>query len=100
MLFGFSHKLEIYTPKAQRRWGYFVLPILHRDRLAGRADLAFDRRAGRLIAHAIHREPRGPRGDGIARALRRELERLARWQSATDIELRLVPDAWRVGLAA
>jgi uncharacterized protein len=99
-LFGFAHKLEIYTPKAQRRWGYFVLPILHRDRLAGRADLAFDRRAGRLVAHAIHREPRGPRGDGVARALRRELERLARWQGASEIELRAVPDAWRAGLAA
>jgi hypothetical protein len=99
-LFGFAHRLEIYTPKAQRRWGYFVLPILHRDRLAGRADLAFDRRAGRLVAHAIHREPRGPRGSGIARAVRRELERLARWQGATEIELRQVPDAWRAGLAA
>ena len=93
-LFGFSHRLEIYTPKAKRRWGYFVLPILHGDRLIGRADLAIDRRRGRLVAHAVHREPDAPRGKAVARAIRRELERLASWQGAGELELREVPDAW------
>jgi uncharacterized protein len=93
-LFGFSHRLEIYVPRAQRRWGYFVLPILHRDRLIGRADLAMDRRANRLVAHAIHREPRAPRGVTVARAIRRALERLAEWRGAGDLELREVPAAW------
>ena len=93
-LFGFSHRLEIYTPKAKRRWGYFVLPILHHDRLIGRADLAIDRKANRLVAHAIHREPDAPRGKAVARAITRELERLARWQGAGDLELREVPEAW------
>jgi uncharacterized protein YcaQ len=96
-LFGFSHRLEIYTPKAKRRWGYFVLPILHHDRLIGRADLAIDRRANRLVAHAIHREPDAPRGKAVARSIRRELERLATWQGADDLELGEVPDAWPLG---
>ena len=96
-LFGFTHRLEIYTPKAKRRWGYFVLPILHHDRLIGRADLAIDRKANRLVAHAIHREPDSPRGKAVARAIRRELERLAKWQGAGDLELRDVPDAWPLG---
>jgi uncharacterized protein len=93
-LFGFSHKLEIYTPKAKRQWGFFVLPILHGDRLIGRADLAVDRGAGRLIAHAIYSEPTAPRGKAVIRAIRRELERLAAWQRAGDLELRAVSDAW------
>ena len=96
-LFGFSHRLEIYTPKAKRRWGYFVLPILHHDRLIGRADLAIDRKANRLVAHAIHREPDAPRGKAVARAIRRELERLAKWQGAAELELREVPAAWPLG---
>jgi hypothetical protein len=96
-LFGFSHRLEIYVPKAKRRWGYFVLPILHHDRLIGRADLAIDRKAGRLVAHAVHREPDAPRGKAVARAIRRELERMASWQGAGDLELREVPDAWPLG---
>jgi uncharacterized protein len=93
-LFGFSHRLEIYTPKAKRQWGYFVLPILHGDRLIGRADLAMDRKAGRLIAHAIHSEPGAPRGKSIAGSIRRELERLARWQGAKDLDVRVAPPAW------
>jgi uncharacterized protein len=95
-LFGFTHRLEIYVPRAKRQWGYFVLPILHGDRLVGRADLAIDRRAGRLVAHAVHREPDAPRGAGIGRAVRRELERLAAWQGAADLELRAVPAEWRL----
>jgi uncharacterized protein YcaQ len=71
-----------------------VLPILHEDRLIGRADLAVDRKRERLVAHAIHREPDAPRGKTVARAIRRELERLAKWQGAGDLELREVPAAW------
>jgi uncharacterized protein YcaQ len=93
-LFGFSHRLEIYTPKAKRRWGYFVLPILHGDRLIGRADLRMDRKAGRLVAPAIHREEGAPRGKTIARAVRRELERLARWQGAGEVEIQTAPAGW------
>ena len=96
-LFGFTHRLEIYTPKAKRRWGYFVLPILHQERLIGRADLAVDRKRATLVAHAIHREPDAPRGKAIARAIARELERLASWQGATELELREIPDAWPLG---
>jgi uncharacterized protein len=99
-LFGFSHRLEIYTPRAKRRWGYFVLPVLDGDRLVARADLALDRKAGRLVVHAVHAEPRVPRGKRLPRAIRRELERLAAWRGASEIEVRTAPDAWRPVLAA
>jgi uncharacterized protein YcaQ len=98
-LFGFSHRLEIYTPKAKRRWGYFVLPILHNERLIGRADLRMDRKSGRLIAPAIHREDKAPKGKAIATAIRRELERLAAWQGASDIEVQQVPSEWSNSIA-
>jgi uncharacterized protein YcaQ len=78
-LFGFDHRLEIYVPAPQRRWGYYVLPILHGERLVARADLRLDRGTGRLRVLSLHHEP-GRRAPG---AVRVALERLAAWRGAT-----------------
>jgi uncharacterized protein YcaQ len=61
-LFGFRYRLEIYVPKAKREYGYFVLPILHGDRLVGRIDPVFERARRKLVVNAAHWEPDVPRG--------------------------------------
>lgn len=53
-LFGFEHVFEMYKPAAQRRWGFFALPVLHDDRLVGKVDAAADRTASVLRVHAVH----------------------------------------------
>lgn len=57
-LFGFDHRLEIYVPALQRRWGYYVLPILHRERIIARADLRLDGEPGGSVLRvlALHRD--------------------------------------------
>jgi uncharacterized protein YcaQ len=76
-LFDFDYQLEMYKPAAKRQWGYFALPVLHRDRLIGKVDAIADREAGVLQVHAIHEDE--PFSKAAAAAVRRELKDLARW---------------------
>jgi len=76
-LFDFEYTLEMYKPKANRRWGYFALPILHDDRLVGKVDATADREASVLRVHAIHQDVRFTRT--MTKAVRSELEDLASW---------------------
>ena len=55
-LWGFRYRIEIYVPKEQRKYGYFVLPVLHNDKLVGRIDPAFDRKTSVLRINAVHWE--------------------------------------------
>jgi len=47
-LWGFHYRLEMYVPKAKRKHGYYVLPLLVGDQLAGRAEPFFDRKTRTL----------------------------------------------------
>jgi uncharacterized protein len=83
-LFGFSYRIEIYTPAPKRVYGYYVLPFLHDERLAARVDLKSDRKAGVLRVLASWLEPGGDAVD-VATALAVELRRAADWQGLADI---------------
>lgn len=43
-IFDFNYLWEVYKPPAQRRWGYYVLPVFYKDRFIARLD-------SRLIGH-------------------------------------------------
>ncbi|MBA2296351.1 MAG: winged helix-turn-helix domain-containing protein [Actinobacteria bacterium] len=83
-LFGFEYTLEMYKPAAQRRWGYFALPVLHHDRLVGKVDAAADRKTSVLRVHAIHEDVTFTRT--ITKAVQAELEDLASWLGLGSVE--------------
>jgi uncharacterized protein YcaQ len=92
-LWDFFYRLEMYVPKAKREYGYYVLPILRGDRIIGRIEPAFDRKAGVLRVHGVFAEPGAPAsaGAGIARTTRS----LAKWLGAKEITYsRRVPSIW------
>ena len=73
-LFSFDYRIEMYTPVSERKYGYYVMPILHRGRLVGRLDPKADRKTGTLVIQTIQLEPNEMLTDellsGIADALR------------------------------
>ncbi len=83
-LFDFEYTLEMYKPAAERRWGYFALPILHDDRLVGKVDVTADRKASVLRVNTIHEDVRFTRT--ITKAVYAELEDLASWLELDRIE--------------
>jgi uncharacterized protein len=77
-LFGFHYRLEIYTPQAKRKFGYYVLPFLHDGRLSGRLDLKAMRAEGVLEVRGAYAEEAVDRTE-VAAAAATELRRLAAW---------------------
>ncbi|MCB1272982.1 MAG: YcaQ family DNA glycosylase [Leucobacter sp.] len=84
-MFGFHYRIEIYTPKEQRRFGYYCLPLMVAGRLVGRLDLKADRRERTLLVQAAWREDRAPaRTAETAVSL---LARAAAWQGLETVSV-------------
>ncbi|MEM7301714.1 MAG: crosslink repair DNA glycosylase YcaQ family protein [Pseudomonadota bacterium] len=85
-LFGFDYRIEIYVPEVKRKWGYYVFPLLEKDRIIGRIDMRADRKADRLSVKKLWLEP------GVKPAAHRlekisgELVRQARLARVSDVD--------------
>ena len=77
-LFGFEYRNEMFVPAAERRWGYYVYPLLEGDRFVGRIELKAKRREGLMRVAGFWPEP-GVRWTGARTdRLHAELQRFAR----------------------
>jgi uncharacterized protein YcaQ len=77
-LWNFFYRLEMYVPAAKREYGYYVLPILHGDRLVGRIEPVFDRKSRKLDVKGVWWEPGEKKLD-----LTEPLDELERWLASS-----------------
>ena len=85
LMWDFYFRIEIYVPKAKRKYGYYVLPILHGEQLIGRIDPRMDRKTGTLHVNAIYFEPDAPQGRAMGRSVNAAIEELGRFLGAKEI---------------
>lgn len=90
-LFDFSYRLECYTPAEKRKYGYFVLPLLHRGVLVGRMDAKMHRKLGELEIISLYLEEGIRPGISLTDGLHGALTEFALWQGALRIVLGNIP---------
>jgi uncharacterized protein YcaQ len=98
-LFDYRFRVEIYVPKHRREYGYYVMSILHGDRIIGRIDPIMDRKAKRLNINAVYAEPDAPLTSEAAQSISASVADLAAFLGANSIDYgERVPAEWRPAL--
>ena len=82
-LWDFRYKLEMYVPKDKREFGFYVLPVLHGDRLVGRLDAEMDRKAKVLRVNRLFWESRSTAAE--AAAVNGAIAELGTWLGAEGV---------------
>jgi len=87
-MFGFDYTIECYVPGHKRRYGYFVLPVLHRGRLIGRLDAKAHRSSGEFEIKAIFLEPEVEPDAALLADVATAIQRAADWHAAPRVVVR------------
>ena len=87
-MFGFDYTIECYVPGHKRRYGYFVLPILHRGRLIGRLDAKAHRAQGEFEIKAIFLEPGVEPDESLLADVAAAIQRAADWHGTPKVIVR------------
>lgn len=85
-LFGFHYRIEVFVPAAKRVYGYYVFPVLERDRMIGRINMKRDAATSALIVTAFWPEKTVRMGKARLSKLIGEIERMARFAGCRDVK--------------
>ncbi|MBQ6261105.1 MAG: YcaQ family DNA glycosylase [Firmicutes bacterium] len=85
-LWDYRYSWEIYTPAGKRKFGYYVLPMLYGEKMAGRIEAAADRKAETLVIKNIWYEPGIRRTKKLDAAIDAAFCRLAEFNDCSGIE--------------
>jgi len=87
-LFDFEYRIEVYTPAAKRRFGYYSLPILHRGALVGRLDAKAHRKQGLFEVKAVHLESDVAASDELVSSIAQALRDCSAWHGTPEVQVR------------
>ncbi|MDQ3930465.1 MAG: winged helix DNA-binding domain-containing protein, partial [Chloroflexota bacterium] len=87
-MFDFDYRIECYTPEANRRYGYFTLPILRRGLLIGRLDAKAHRKEGLFEVRALHLEPEVKPDAALIEDVAGALLECAAWHKTPEVVVR------------
>ena len=85
-LFDFDYKWEIYTPAAQRKYGFYVLPILYGERFIGRIEAVTDRKTDVMTVKNIWFEPDVKQTKKLLAAVERCIKRFAKFNECRTVQ--------------
>ena len=84
-IWDYQYSWEIYTPADKRKYGYYVLPMLYGDKMAGRMEAAADRKAETLVIKNIWYEPGIRQTKKLNAAVDAAIGRLAKFNDCSRI---------------
>ena len=84
-IWDYHYSWEIYTPAEKRKFGYYVLPMLYGETMAGRIEAAADRKAETLVIKNIWYEPGIRQTKKLNKAMDSAIGRLARFNDCSQI---------------
>jgi hypothetical protein len=93
-LWDFDYRIECYTPAPKRQYGYFVLPILSRNKLVGRLDAKAHRQQGVFEVKALYLEPGVRLSQRLVDDVTAAVTRCAQWHGTPTITWGNVPPDW------
>jgi uncharacterized protein YcaQ len=89
-LFDFDYQIECYVRKENRKFGYFCLPLLFRNRLVGRLDAKADRASGTLQLLHLQLDAQSGDRESFYRSFLPELRRFASFNGCKNLQLRRI----------
>ena len=84
-IWDYQYSWEIYTPAEKRKYGYYVLPMLYGEKMAGRIEAAADRKAETLVIKNIWFEPGVRQTKKLNAAVDAAIGRLAKFNGCSRI---------------
>jgi uncharacterized protein YcaQ len=84
-LFDFDFTIECYLPPAKRKYGYYLVPILHRGRLIARADVKANRQEGVFEVKGLFWEPGLPDNEQMKVEVVAAIQNCADWHKTPQL---------------